>query len=112
MKALKDLKKDEFIKLEQSGLLWEIYPEASSTWEATMADISNNALWAKDQLKALEDGLATTPLGNLTGYLSNLGTCPHCGYCPTCGRRYSDPFYWHPWNITCNSGTSLPGNVQ
>jgi hypothetical protein len=45
-------------------------------------------------------------------------TCPHCGYCPTCGRsnqpQLSGPHwvypYWHTlpygYEVTCASGTS------
>lgn len=43
------------------------------------------------------------------------GVCPHCGYCPTCGRRLNDNIYpypqpWYPWypqpyyQVTCQNG--------
>lgn len=40
--------------------------------------------------------------------------CPHCGYCPTCGRpKYWYPQYpqWPPYTITCG-GTQPLGNQQ
>lgn len=30
-----------------------------------------------------------------------LGVCPHCGYCPTCGRPYGHYPYYPPYFVTC-----------
>jgi hypothetical protein len=29
--------------------------------------------------------------------MSNKKPCPNCGYCPTCGRSDTLPFYPRPW---------------
>lgn len=28
-------------------------------------------------------------------------TCPHCGYCPTCGRKYNDWGWWKYPQVWC-----------
>jgi hypothetical protein len=44
---------------------------------------------------------------------AGLRPCPHCGYCPTCGRPQNVPiyppypympFYGSPWTVTCGTG--------
>ena len=40
-KDLKNLSKYEFEKLRYMGMLWELYPEASDTYENTMKEILN-----------------------------------------------------------------------
>lgn len=37
------------------------------------------------------------------------GTCPHCGYCPTCGRRndyWRQPYYPYWWTNTGDNTVS------
>ena len=42
---------------------------------------------------------------------AGLRPCPHCGYCPTCGRPqnvpYCPPFPYNPWysGTWCSGGT-------
>jgi hypothetical protein len=34
---------------------------------------------------------------NINASHNHIQPCPHCGYCPTCGRPYGTQPYYPPW---------------
>jgi len=59
----------------------------------------------EQNLNAYKDAMAKKELES-----AGLRPCPHCGYCPTCGRPQNVPYYppipYNPWySVTWCSGT-------
>lgn len=54
-----------------------------------------------DDINIKQEAKSNTAVNGWGGQFYPHGGCPHCGYCPTCGRSngYPKPYWeWQPWN--------------